>query len=139
MVRQAGDSVTYFGGCFCRGVRYSVRGGASDLCFCHCNSCRRATGAIMVAWGTFAAKEFVVTSGSLAEIVSSPGVTRGHCAACGSSMTYRHEARGSDIDVTLATLDDAAAFHPEMHIWVQDKLPWVAIADGLPQHETVRG
>ena len=54
-------------------------------------------------------------------------------------MTYRHEARASDIDVTLATLDDAAAFRPEMHIWVQDKLPWVAIADGLPQYEKVRG
>ena len=87
MVRRAGDSVSYFGGCFCRGVRYSVRGEASGLCFCHCNSCRRATGAIMVAWGTFAAKEFVVTSGSLAEIVSSPGVTRGHCAVSYTHLT----------------------------------------------------
>ena len=21
-----------------------------------------------------------------------------------------------------------------MHVWVEDKLPWVLIADGLPQH-----
>lgn len=132
------SGVKYFGGCFCRSVRYRVTGDGKNLCFCHCTSCRRAAGSVMVAWGTFAAKGFVVTEGKLTEFASSPGVTRGHCAACGSSLTYRHRARPDEVDVTLATLDDAAIFIPESHIWVQDKLPWVVISDGLPQFQADR-
>jgi hypothetical protein len=69
----------------------------------------------------------------LAEYRSSPPVLRGWCAACSTSLTYRHAARPAEIDVTLATLDDAVRFAPRMHVWVADKLPWVAITDGLPQ------
>jgi hypothetical protein len=111
-------------------------GDASNLCFCHCTSCRRATGAMMVAWGTFTAASFRITGGHLEEVATSPGVTRGHCARCGTSLTYRNAARAGEVDVTLATLDDPSALRPTAHIWVQDKLPWVGIGDGLPQYET---
>jgi hypothetical protein len=133
-----GRQVILLGGCFCRAVRYRVSGNVTNLCFCHCTSCRRATGAVMVAWGTFPLEHFAVTEGSLDEFESSPGVKRGYCASCGTSVTYRHELRRDEIDVTLATLDDPTSLTPNAHIWVQDKLPWVRLADGLPQYETAR-
>ncbi|HXZ60928.1 MAG TPA: hypothetical protein VEG26_12170 [Steroidobacteraceae bacterium] len=34
----------------------------------------------------------------------------------------------------VATLDDPAAVAPLMHVWVKERLPWVAICDSLPQH-----
>jgi hypothetical protein len=87
----------------------------------------------MVPWGTFARENFRLTRGSLAEYRSSPAVTRGFCVTCGTSLTYRHDARARDIDVTLATLDDPTLLAPQVHIWVGDKLPWVSINDGRPQ------
>jgi hypothetical protein len=123
----------YLGGCLCGGVRYQLSGPVSNLCFCHCASCRRASGAPMVPWGTFVRENFRLTRGSLAEYRSSPAVTRGFCAACGTSLTYRHDDRARDIDVTLATLDDPTLLAPQVHIWVGDKLPWVSINDGRPQ------
>jgi uncharacterized glyoxalase superfamily protein PhnB len=128
----------WLGGCFCGEVRYRVAGPGTDLCFCHCTSCRRATGVPSVAWGTFERDRFEVIRGRLNERNSSAEVFRGFCPNCGSSLTYRHLQRSSEIDVTLATLDDAAAFAPRTHIWIQDKLPWVSISDGLPQYQTVR-
>jgi hypothetical protein len=127
------NETCYLGGCLCGGVRYRVSGTASNLCFCHCASCRRASGAPMVAWGTFVRENFRLTRGSLAEHRSSPAVTRGLCAACGTSLTYRNDARAAEIDVTLATLDDPTLLAPQMHLWVGDKLPWVSINDGRPQ------
>ena len=127
----------HLGGCLCGDVRYRVSGPATNLCLCHCASCRRASGAPSVAWGTFERRHFEVTRGHLAEHNSSAEVLRGFCATCGSALTYRHSGRDEDIDVTLATLDDAAAFAPQAHIWVQDKLPWVTIDDGLPQYASV--
>ena len=124
----------YLGGCLCGGVRYQVSGQVSSPCFCHCASCRRATGAPMVPWGTFARAGFLITRGALTAYRSSPGVTRGFCAACGTSLTFHNEARAAEIDVTLATLDDPTLIAPQMHLWVGDKLPWVSINDGRPQH-----
>ena len=125
--------MTYKGGCLCGRVRYEARGEATNLCFCHCTSCRRAIGAPMVPWGTFAAARFAIVQGRLAEYGSSPGVTRGFCADCGTSLTYRRHDRSGEIDVTLSSLDDPAALVPEVHIWVEDKPPWVVIGDGRAQ------
>jgi hypothetical protein len=126
----------HLGGCRCGAVRYRVSGGARHPCFCHCESCRRASGAAVVAWGTFEHANFQLTRGRLAEYHSSPPVTRGFCAACGTALTYRHRARADDVDVTLASLDEPARLAPRMHIWVSDKLPWMSIDDGLPQYAT---
>lgn len=129
----------YTGGCFCGRVRYEAVGEAANLCFCHCNSCRRAIGAPMIPWGTFSLDKLVITAGKITEYCSSPGVTRGFCSNCGTSLTYRHEARDNEIDVALCTLDDPALLVPQAHIWVQDKLPWVTLRDGLPQFDSVMG
>jgi hypothetical protein len=125
----------YSGGCLCGAVRYQLAGAGTNLCYCHCTSCRRAAGAPAVPWGTFARSAFSLTRGRLAEYRSSAPVLRGFCPACGTSLTYRHERRTDEIDVTLASLDDPGALAPQMHVWVSDKLPWVSIRDGLPQFE----
>lgn len=129
------SEVRYTGGCMCGAVRYQLTGEGTDLCYCHCASCRRAAGAPAVPWGSFARDAFSVTRGHLAEYRSAPPVLRGFCARCGTSLTYRHERRAAEIDVTLASLDDPGALAPTMHVWVSDKLPWVSISDGLPQFD----
>jgi hypothetical protein len=122
------------GGCRCGALRYEAQAPAFDLCYCHCTSCRRAAGASPVAWASFTRSKFRVTAGTLAEARSSAHVLRGFCAACGGCLTYRHDARGGEIDVTLGSLDEAARLAPVIHVWVEDKLPWVQITDRLPQH-----
>jgi hypothetical protein len=124
---------TYAGGCLCGAVRYEITGPVSNPCYCHCTTCRRATGAPLVPWGTFAREAVRIVRGRLSEFRSSAQVSRGFCAHCGTSLTYRHEARAGEIDVTLATLDDPTLVPPRMHVWVKDRLPWVAIGDDLPQ------
>jgi len=121
------------GGCLCGAVRYAISGPVSNPCFCHCASCRRATGAPAVPWGTFAREAVRIVRGRLSEFRSSAQVSRGFCARCGTSLTYRHEARAGEIDVTLATLDDPTLLPPRLHVWVKDRLPWTPICDELPQ------
>jgi hypothetical protein len=127
------SAVAHQGGCLCGAVRYEAVGPASNLCFCHCASCRRAAGATPVAWATFTTERFRVTRGALALHKSSPRVERGFCSACGTSLTYVHAARSADIDVTIASLDAPAALKPDRHIWVADRIEWAPLADGLPQ------
>ncbi|HWZ64602.1 MAG TPA: GFA family protein [Steroidobacteraceae bacterium] len=123
----------YRGGCLCGAVRYEITAAVSNPCFCHCASCRRASGAPMVPWGTFARDSVRITHGPLTEFRSSARAWRGFCARCGTPLTYRNEARSAEIDVTLATLDEPALIQPRMHVWVAERLPWLAIGDQLPQ------
>jgi hypothetical protein len=123
----------FAGHCFCGGVKFQVTGPEKYACFCHCESCQRAAGAVYVPWATFDRETLVVTAGEIAEHHSSPGVTRGFCRECGTLLTYEHVDRDGDIDVTLTSFDDPSQFIPRAHIWVEDKLPWIEIGDDLPQ------
>jgi hypothetical protein len=71
--------------------------------------------------------------------LSSPGVERSFCGRCGTPLTYRHERRPDEIDVTIGSLDHPGAAAPVDHIWMVDATAWDRPADGLPQHATVRG
>jgi hypothetical protein len=133
------NSPTYFGRCYCGTVRFSITGPVRNLCVCHCESCRRAAGAAFVGWGTVDTDGFRIIDGEPAAIKLSPEVERTFCNQCGSSLTYRHALRPGEVDFTLVSLNDPAALAPRMHIWVQDKLPWVTLNDGLPQFQTVSG
>lgn len=126
------------GGCLCNKARYQVNEPVRNLCYCHCESCRRAAGSAYVAWGTVNTTAFEITSGELAIVKSSPGVERGFCGACGTTLTYWHADRSEEIDVTLASFDDPSDLAPAVHIWTSDKLPWVNVEDGLPQYPKFR-
>lgn len=120
------------GGCFCGAVRFEVRGPEKFACFCHCHSCQRAAGAPVVAWATYARDAFRITGGALHTYSSSPGVTRGFCSGCGTSISYEHVDRPGEIDLTLNSLDDPGAPTLKAHIWTEDRAPWFEIGDDLP-------
>ncbi len=126
---------TVTGGCFCRQVRFEVEGPEKYACFCHCESCQRAAGAPVVAWATYARDTFEVTEGEVRWHESSPGVTRGICQNCGTSLTYENDKRPGEIDLTLNCLDDPTIPELKAHIWTEDAQPWMKFDDGLPVYE----
>jgi len=123
------------GCCFCGELRFQLAADPTFACHCHCASCQKSTGVGFVTWVTFPAAAFALTSGALVEHHSSAGVTRGHCASCGTSITYLHRDRTTDIDVAAACLDDARIVEPKAHIWLQDKAPWIEVYDDLPKFQ----
>jgi len=66
---------------------------------------------------------------------SSPGVTRGICNECGSSVTYENEKRPREIDLSLNCLNDPTTPGLRAHIWTEDKQPLMSIGDDLPVYE----
>lgn len=128
----------YTGGCLCGALRYECGPPVSPAAFCHCESCRRASGAHVVAWMTVKRASFRVTKGTARQFASSPPVLRQFCEYCGTPVTYWNEASPDTIDVTVATLDSAGAIEPADHIWMNDALKWDHPHDGLPQFGTIR-
>jgi hypothetical protein len=121
------------GGCLCGAVRYRVDGPARATSLCHCASCRRATGGPSLAWAIFDEDKVEIVAGALAVHASSPGVERGFCGRCGTSLTYARANRPGLFDVTTASLDDPEAFPPTKEIWTEERLSWEAANPALPQ------
>jgi hypothetical protein len=123
------------GRCYCGAIVFRVEGLVSAPCICHCDSCRRATGAPFVAWGTVDSSRFHIERGALRRVQRLAGIERGFCADCGTSLTYQKSPE--TIDFVLTALSDSGRWPPVMHIWMQDKLPWIVLADELPRHWTL--
>jgi hypothetical protein len=125
---------TITGRCLCGGVRYEYAGRLSEPVWCHCESCRRASGAPAVAWVTMALAQFRYTHGAPHQFASSPKVVRTFCPGCGTPLTYQREGAGEDIDVTIASFDEPSSVQPAEHVWMRDAIAWDRPHDGLPQH-----
>ena len=121
---------TLAGGCLCGAHRYRITGTPPSAIICHCATCRRAAGAQSVGWLTVPTGAFAWETAPPAAHASSPDVTRTHCAACGTSLTYHCEPE--TIDVTLASLDDPEAVPPQREVWLSHRIAWEPAASGLP-------
>ncbi len=121
------------GGCLCGGTRYRLEEEPRDLCDCHCEDCRRSSGAPFVTWGTVKRESLRVTAGSVRKVPHA-GRVRSFAACCGTHLFFEDSDDAPTIDFTVASLDDPRAFPPERVIWVEDRLPWVKLDDGLPAY-----
>jgi GNAT superfamily N-acetyltransferase len=121
------------GGCLCGAVRYAASGQPREVSHCHCSMCRRAAGAPLVTWATFPVDAFRWTAGPAASWRSSPPATRSFCGTCGTALTFVTIDEPTWIDVTVASMDQAAEMWPHDHIWTGDRLPWLVLDDDLPR------
>jgi hypothetical protein len=129
-------SAEHHGGCLCGAVRYTLRGAPDWSAHCHCRSCQKAVGAPFTTWVGVKTERFHVTKGKVAICISSPGVNRGFCGQCGTSLTYASEERWpGQVSISAPTLDEPRIAVPTAHVYVKDQLSWVQLADGLPRYE----
>jgi hypothetical protein len=122
------------GHCLCGAVTYECGAPVKTPSLCHCESCRRASGAHVVAWATVPRDSLRIITGSVRSCASSPPVTRQFCEQCGAQLTYSNRNWPDTIDVTIATLDQPNAIKPTEHIWMEDALSWDRPHDGLKQY-----
>jgi hypothetical protein len=62
------------------------------------------------------------------------GRLRSFCPDCGSPLTFLASPDSEEIDVTVCSFDDPSVIKPAAHIWIEDKLRWIELADHLPTH-----
>ncbi len=118
------------GGCLCGAVRYRAAGAPRFVAYCHCQSCRRATGAPVSAYAGYPSEQVTFVKGRPKAHQSSAGVTRSFCSACGSPLTYEGERWPNEIHIHLGTLDDPSGLPPEGHAFEEERLVWLRLAKG---------
>ncbi|MDH3790857.1 MAG: GFA family protein [Rhodospirillales bacterium] len=133
---MADDTLELGGGCLCGAVRFTAAGPALWVAHCHCASCRKATASAMATYAGFPRERVDFTKGTPASYGSSPGVTRGFCAHCGTPLSYESARWPGEIHLFLCTFDDPGALSPQAHVFVEEQLAWLHLDDGLPRYPT---
>ncbi len=125
------------GGCLCGAIRYETSGRPYNVTHCHCTDCRRSSGAPFVTWASFRRDEFRFTQGQLRELPWA-GHSRFFCPLCGTLLLFTADSEIDEVDATVCSFDQAEAFTPGDHTWVEDRLPWIQLADDLPSYAQKR-
>lgn len=121
---------THTGTCLCGAVAIEARGEPLDMGYCHCDSCRRYSGAPLSAFTLWKPENVTVTRGEefLGRYKSSEMSDRRYCTKCGAHVIVDHPSLGLiDIRAVLPSL----AFKPTVHLNYEETV--LPIKDGLPK------
>ena len=121
------------GGCQCGDIRYTCDDKPFHETICHCIDCRRAAGAVGVAWFSVRRARFNWFKNP-AMYRSSRTVLRRFCSRCGTTLAYEDDTLPEEIDITIASLEDPSLVPPKDHVWVQQKPLWEVISGTLPTY-----
>ncbi len=134
------DPLALTGGCMCGAVRFEATGVPLGIGYCHCMSCRRHTGAPVVAYVGFKADQVVFRGEERSIYTSSPGVARAFCSTCGTSLTWEGVTAASDgkiIEFHISSIDNPGGFVPKDHTRYGERIAWFDVADKLPRYLNV--
>ena len=126
----------HFGGCACGAVRYRVHGSPVVGTVCHCRFCQKRLASAFAMLATFKDEAVEILQGDLSEVEhrsdeSGRWLRMQFCPNCGTTVLHSTEFRPGMRTIAAGTFDDPGWFDINRHIWVQSKLPWVVIPDGV--------
>ena len=115
------------GGCSCGAVRFTVRGEPLKVGICHCSECRKATGAVAMAYADWPRDAFTTTG----QVQTHQG--RSFCPFCGSRLFHLAE---NGVEILLGALDEAPGdLSPTREGWIIRREPWLPPVAGAGQFD----
>ena len=124
----------HHGGCLCGAIRYEVHGHALQTSLCHCEDCRRASGAPAVAWTFFPPNALRWIQGHPREVCFAERI-RLFCGDCGSPLVFIDPSLPEFTEVNTNSLDRPESFPPGDQCWMADAMPWMDTLAKLPRFD----
>ena len=129
------------GSCLCGGVVFEVTEVVGPFEICHCNRCRKVSGAAaMPGIGVKTSSYTLLQGADLIQeyaapyIYGPPAYLTYFCAKCGSP-TPPANPTGETFEIAAGLLDDDPGLQPDKHIFVEHVPAWDHISDKLSQHD----
>src|SRR5256886_15315206 len=114
------------GSCLCGGVRFEVDPPFLQASHCHCDRCRKHSGAAVCAQTRELTEQFRLLQGE--ELVKvygkGEGAVKAFCTICGSSLFGGDCPDGPQVSIRMGTHDDHPGIRPQFHTCVGCRAPW---------------
>ncbi len=121
------------GRCHCGAIQFDAPENAVFRTICHCEDCRRQSGAPFLAWAMFP-REAVAVRGEPRVYASSATGRRSFCGECGAGLFFSNaalEAMGM-MQVRIAALDHPEAAPPIAQVQTAERIGWIDEIAELP-------
>ena len=126
----------FIGKCLCGRVSYKSHAKPTLILNCHCEDCRRSTGAV---YGTnvMVAEDQVEIHGEVStfnhKAKSGNIMTKRFCPHCGTLMFGNSSGRTNVVSIRAGTVDQTDIIKPVMNVFVDSKVSSTPMHDDLPQ------
>ncbi|MFT7572876.1 MAG: hypothetical protein ACI9JL_003931 [Paracoccaceae bacterium] len=133
---------THTGGCLCGAIRYEISGDPVRAANCHCDECRKATGASFATVVFFNEDDVKVVEGTPKQFFhaadSGSTMTKEFCGNCGSQVLGAGSGSPGIRSVRVGSLDDASFVVPQMDLYTGKALPFSRLSDATEHFEAGR-
>ena len=117
------------GSCYCGRTSVSSPVQPDIVTYCHCDSCRKVSGAPVTAWAAFPEGLVVFDPDEGKTATPNTGVSRSFCPDCGSPLAHRYDYAPDQVYVGVGLLNQADDLTPVMHSHHGNRLAWLNIVD----------
>jgi len=121
-----------FGSCFCNAVQFKVNGAPKGVVSCHCNFCRKHSGAAFSTYVVVPEAALKITAGqdSISAFQFKENAYKHFCKQCGSPIYNKNERYQGLRMIYLGGISGASNIVPAANIYCESQLAWVpAIAE----------
>ncbi|MEP1521034.1 GFA family protein [Ascidiaceihabitans sp.] len=131
---QHSDAPPLTGRCYCSHTRLSASQKPDVVSYCHCNSCRRLSGAPVAAFAAFAKTTLTITPAPTRANTVTEGVTRWFCPSCGAAVAAAYDYLPGQIYVPVGLWAQVESLEPTTHSHASSALSWLHLKDDMPRH-----
>jgi len=126
---------TYGGHCRCKNIVIQVKGEPEFSVYCHCDDCRRSTGAPLIAAVGYDKSNIIWEKRESLNNWVNGSCTRLFCAQCGSPVAQTHDSAPTRVYFYTTFMDKPELLPPKAHSYSGEQLPWLMLRDDLPRAE----
>ncbi|WP_417878527.1 GFA family protein [Vibrio sp.] len=120
------------GSCKCKSVQFEIVGEVKKVVNCHCNLCRKMNGASFSTYAAVLQSEFRLIAGEVTLYDVSETATKHFCQSCGTPI-YNTNPKYTGLNIIhIGTLDEATNYTPDVNIYAESKLDWLAALSDMP-------
>jgi hypothetical protein len=123
----------YRGGCLCGAVRYSLNARPLAVNACHCDDCKKLSGATNLLMVMAERASFAPEKGDVSRYTKRADSGRNvdilRCANCGTRLWHEPQSAPNYMFIAVGTLDDPNWAIPTSHIWVEKASPRVTFEE----------
>ena len=128
------------GSCLCGQLHYSGDTEIISAMSCHCDACRKATGAIH-STNLFVSATGITVTGETLEFQhtsdSGSTMTKINCAKCGSPTFGRNSNRDGILTLRAGTVDQKELIKPAGYVYCENAIPSTVMDPALNQFKTM--
>ena len=120
------------GSCFCKAVQFKVSGTPKAVVNCHCDFCRKHSGAAFSTYAVVPEAALAITAGhdSISAFQFKENAYKFFCKQCGSPIFNKNERYPGVRMIYLGAISASSNMVPTANIYCENQLAWVpAVAE----------